>query len=72
MESFAANDLLFDDGQNNKESIPDEVQQYGFRPPVRAQDGSIIPGHKLTANHLNYIFNDLYSQIAELKAKGGS
>lgn len=72
MDSFAAQDLQFDDGQNNKEPIPDEIQQYGFRPPVRAKDGSIIAGHKLTANHLNYIFNDLYTQIAELKAKVGS
>lgn len=72
MDSFAAQDLQFDDGQNNKEPIPDEIQQYGWRPPVRAQDGSIIAGHKLTANHLNYIINDLYAQLAELKSKVGS
>ncbi|WP_241640736.1 phosphoglycolate phosphatase [Rosenbergiella epipactidis] len=72
MDSFAASDLQFDDGQNNIESIPDEVQQYGFRPPVRGKDGSIIAGHKLTANHLNYILNDLYAQIAELKSRVNS
>ena len=72
MDSFAAQDLQFDDGQNNKEPIPDEIQQYGWRPPVRSQDGSIIAGHKLTANHLNYIIHDLYAQLAELKAKVGS
>jgi len=69
MDSFAAQDLQFDDGQNNKESIPDEIQQYGFRPPVRAQDGTIISGHKLAAQHLNYIINDLYSKNASLEAR---
>lgn len=79
MDSFAAKDLKFDDGQNNKEVLPDEIQQYGFRPPVRAQDGTIIAGHKLAAQHLNYIINELYKKIADqeiriaqLEAKAGS
>lgn len=79
MDSFASQDLQFDDGQNNKEAIPDEIQQYGFRPPVRAQNGTIIAGHHLAAQHLNQIFYDLYTKIAaqearinELENKAGS
>ncbi|EEV9286097.1 phosphoglycolate phosphatase [Escherichia coli] len=69
LDSFAAQNLTFSDGQNNKEAIPEEIVEYGFKPPVRAADGSIQVGDKLAANHLNYLLNDLYSQISDLKAR---
>ncbi|MET5573161.1 phosphoglycolate phosphatase [Klebsiella aerogenes] len=69
LNSFAAQDLKYSDGQNNKETIPDEIVEYGFKPPVRAADGTVQVGDKLTANHLNYLLNDLYSQISELKSR---
>ncbi|HDU5651433.1 TPA: phosphoglycolate phosphatase [Klebsiella aerogenes] len=69
LNSFAAQDLKYSDGQNNKETIPDEIVEYGFKPPVRAADGTVQGGDKLTANHLNYLLNDLYSQISELKSR---
>lgn len=69
LNSFAAQDLKYSDGQNNKEAIPDEIVEYGFKPPVRAADGTVQVGDKLTANHLNYLLNDLYSQISELKSR---
>ncbi|MGL5965636.1 MAG: phosphoglycolate phosphatase [Kluyvera sp.] len=67
--SFAATDVTYSDGQNNKEPVPDEILASGFVPPVRMPDGSISAGSKLAANHLNTILNDLYAQISELKSR---
>lgn len=67
--SFAATDVTYADGQNNKEPVPDEIIASGFVPPVRMPDGSIAAGSKLAANHLNTLLNDLYTQIADLKAR---
>lgn len=67
--SFAATDVTYSDGQNNKEPVPDEILSSGFVPPVRMPDGSISAGSKLAANHLNTLLNDLYTQIADLKAR---
>ncbi|HDC4545222.1 TPA: phosphoglycolate phosphatase [Enterobacter cloacae] len=67
--SFAANDVTYSDGQKNKEPVPDEILASGFVPPVRMPDGSITASSKLAANHLNTLLNDLYTQIADLKAR---
>lgn len=67
--SFAATDVTYSDGQNNKEPVPDEILAAGFVPPVRMPDGSISAGSKLAANHLNTLLNDLYAQIADLNAR---
>lgn len=67
--SFADTDVNYADGQKNKEPIPDEILASGFVPPVRMPDGSISAGSKLAANHLNTLLNDLYAQIADLKAR---
>lgn len=67
--SFAATDVTYADGQQNKKPIPDEILASGFVPPVRMPDGSISAGSKLAANHLNTLLNDLYTQIADLKAR---
>lgn len=67
--SFAATDITYADGQQNKEPVPDEILASGFVPPVRMPDGSISAGSKLAANHLNTLLNDLYTQIADLKAR---
>lgn len=67
--SFADTDVTYADGQKNKEPVPDEILASGFVPPVRMPDGSISAGNKLAANHLNTLLNDLYTQIADLKAR---
>ncbi|HDC4474379.1 TPA: phosphoglycolate phosphatase [Enterobacter cloacae] len=67
--SFAANDVTYSDGQKNKEPVPEEILASGFVPPVRMPDGSITASSKLAANHLNTLLNDLYTQIADLKAR---
>lgn len=67
--SFADTDVTYADGQKNKEPIPDEILASGFVPPVRMPDGSISASSKLAANHLNTLLNDLYAQIADLKAR---
>ena len=67
--SFADTDVTYADGQKHKEPIPDEILASGFVPPVRMPDGSISAGSKLAANHLNTLLNDLYAQIADLKAR---
>lgn len=75
MKSFAAKDITYSDGQRNREPIPAEIQESGFKPPVKLPDGLIELGDFLAANHLNTIFNDLYSQISaspQVVEKGGS
>ncbi|WP_261154230.1 phosphoglycolate phosphatase [Serratia ficaria] len=67
--SFAAQDRIYPDGQNNKEPVPDEIIEFGFVPPVRMPDGSISTGSKLAANHLNTLLNELYSKISTLEAR---
>ncbi|HGM5832508.1 TPA: phosphoglycolate phosphatase [Serratia marcescens] len=67
--SFAAQDRVYSDGQNNKEPVPEEIIEFGFVPPVRMPDGSISPGNKLAANHLNTLLNELYSKISALEAR---
>lgn len=63
MDSFANTPRDYDDGQSNLEEIPAEIQQYGWKPPVKLPDGSIVEGDFLAANHLNMIFNDLYKKL---------
>lgn len=67
--SFAATDVTYADGQNNKEPVPDEILASGFVPPVRMPDGSISAGSKLAANHLNTLLNELFAQNSELKTQ---
>lgn len=64
MDSFAATDRDYSDGQSNREVVPEEIRVYGFKPPVRMPDGTLQLGDYLAANHLNYILNDLYSQLS--------
>ncbi len=63
MDSFASTARQYDDGQNNREEIPAEIQQFGWKPPVKLPDGSIVEGDFLAANHLNQIFYDLYQKL---------
>jgi len=63
MDSFASKDIQYPDGQPNKVVVPAEIQESGFKPPVRASNGELILGDALSANHLNYILNDLYNQL---------
>lgn len=64
MDSFANSNITYDDGQLNREPVPEEIVVYGFKPPIRLPDGSIQEGDYLSANHLNYILNDLYKQLS--------
>lgn len=63
MESFANVDVDYPDGQTNKTVVPAEIQARGFKPPVRATDGTLELGDNLAANHLNYILHDIYTQL---------
>lgn len=64
MENFAATTRVYSDGQNNREEVPAEIVQYGFKPPVKLPDGSIEVGDYLAANHLNFIINDIYKKLS--------
>lgn len=65
--SFAANDVTYSDGQENRVRPPDEIFANGFKPPVRNPDGSVSKGDPLAANHLNYILNDIYARLNDLE-----
>lgn len=67
MDSFASQDRVYDDGQENKVAIPEEIQQFGFKPPVRLASGELTVGDSLTANHLNFLLNDLYSKAGRTR-----
>jgi len=64
MDSFANTSREYSDGQKNIEPIPDEIQAYGFKPPVKLPDGNIEEGDYLAANHLNFLLNDLYKKLS--------
>lgn len=64
MENFAATTRVYSDGQNNREEVPAEIVQYGFKPPVKLPDGSIEVGDFLSANHLNFMFYDIYQKLS--------
>lgn len=68
-KTFAATVVTYVDGQENKVRPPDEIFATGFKPPVKNADGSVTKGDPLSANHLNYILNDIYARIAALEAK---
>lgn len=65
MDSFASKDIQYPDGQPNKVVVPAEIQESGFKPPVRASNGELILGDALSANHLNYILNDIYNKLSK-------
>lgn len=67
MQSFASELVTYVDGQLSREAVPAEIIAKGFKPPVLLPDGSIEDGDHLSANHLNYILNDIYAQLASAK-----
>lgn len=77
MDSWAATDATYT-GPNNatipgKEEPPAEMQATGFVPTYFDINGNIVFGDGLTAQHMNYILNDLYTKYTALLARvGGS
>lgn len=51
------------------ETPPAAMQQNGFKPTLKAPDGTLSPGDKVEYKHLNYIFNDLYAKAADMDSR---
>ncbi|NUL35067.1 hypothetical protein [Kosakonia sacchari] len=46
-----------------------DEQAYGFKPSYYDAEGNFVPGDDVDAAKLNYIINDIYSQLAAIDAQ---
>lgn len=73
MDSWAATDVTYT-GENNA-TIPNkaepstEMQASGFVPTYFDENGNLVFGDGVSAQHMNFILNDLYQQLAALQAR---
>lgn len=58
MTTFAEKDVIYVDGQINVMPLPEAIMANGFIPETRD-----APGMPLAAQHLNWLFRDLYRQV---------
>lgn len=58
MTTFAEKDVIYTDGQINVMPLPEAIMANGFIPETRD-----APGMPLAAQHLNWLFRDLYRQV---------
>ena len=77
MNSFATIDRVypFNGGSLASKKQPSTTaQSVGFKPTYIGASGNLVPGDPIDVAELNYIFNDLYEQAANidriLTAKG--
>lgn len=73
MDSWAATDVTYD-GPNGatipgKEEPLAEMQAVGFVPTYFDINGNVVFGDGLTAQHMNFILNDLYAKYTALLAR---
>lgn len=59
--SFAEKDVVYSDGQINVMPLPEAIMANGFIPETRD-----APGMPLAAQHLNWLFRDLYRRANQL------
>jgi hypothetical protein len=71
LSSFADQNRTYADGQANRVKPSDEVMQAGFLPTFKNDTGIIVHGDFVTANELNWLFNDLYKMTANTKMLSG-
>lgn len=62
MTTFAEKAVVYTDGQVNVTPLPEAIMANGFIPETRD-----APGMPLAAQHLNWLFRDLYRQVNTLK-----
>lgn len=77
MDSWAEKDISYPSlnaDTPNKSKPPEEMQASGFVPTYRDKAGNLVVGDPLTAQHINFLFCDLYrkykaalARIAELE-----
>lgn len=58
MTTFAEKDVIYTDGQINVMPLPEAIMANGFIPETRD-----APGMPLAAQHLNWLFRDLYRKV---------
>lgn len=63
LPSFAAQDRTYPDGQANRVKPSDLIMSQGFSPPYKDLAGLLTVGDFVTANELNWLFNDIYKQL---------
>lgn len=67
MDSWAATDTTYPSKNAdtpNKDVPTDEMIAVGFVPTYLDRNGNLVVGDALTAQHINYLFYDLYSKLA--------
>lgn len=72
MDSWAENDVTYPSlnaDTPNKAEPPEEMQATGFVPTYFDVAGNLVAGDALTAQHINFILNDLYRKYRAALAK---
>lgn len=72
MDSWAATDTSYPSqyaDTPNKAAPPDEMQAVGWVPTYIDAAGNLVTGDALTAQHINFILNDLYSKYSAALAR---
>lgn len=72
MDSWAASDTSypsFNADTPNKQEPPTEMQATGFVPTYMDKGGNLVIGDPLTAQHINFMFYDLYQKYTAALAR---
>lgn len=72
MDSWAESDITYPSlnaDTPNKAEPPAEMQAAGFVPTYMDKGGNLVIGDPLTAQHVNYIFWDLYRKYKDALAR---
>lgn len=69
IKSFADNNVQYSDLQSNKAEIPEEILANGFKPPIMTENGTVQYGDPLSAQHLNYLLNEIFKRLTALESK---
>lgn len=67
IQSFADNNVQYPDLQPNKAALPDEIIANGFKPPIITQNGTVQYGDPLSAQHLNYLLNEIFNRLKNIE-----
>lgn len=67
IQIFAANNIQYPDLQPNKAALSDEILANGFKPPIITQNGTVQYGDPLSAQHLNYLMNEIFNRLTAIE-----
>lgn len=72
LPGFAMSQKTYADGQDNKTKPSTAIMDAGFSPPYKNASGTIIGGDLVTANEINWLFDEAYKTLLPGKITTGS